>query len=198
MPTQDWSQIGAVRVRYLLGRIDHFASLEDAVCHIGWRVIDGLSARACGPTYEDWASAQTLWATHNQLCFVDEFGLVIPLAIVRRVAMECRLHLVDNYWGRWRPRHRRRQPWTYVFRDGPVPGIRCSRASRRGLAMRRMRTTQEIAEATWMLYDEDALDYGVHDRPCRRKLPTWWDDRPIGDWKARSWKNYRDHQWKPR
>lgn len=198
MPKNNCSDIGAVRVRYFAGRVREFPSLNDAVCAIGWREIDALNLRDFGPDLDEWYRARRLYNTANQMVFIDHLGLVIPVAIVRRVAMEQGLHILGNYWGRCRPRRRTSHAWTYEFRNGPVPGIHCHRASKRFLPMRRMRTTQEIAEAEWLDFDDDAIEYGVRDRACRRNLPTYWDDRDIGAWGQRNWKHYRGTQWKPR
>lgn len=33
-------------------------------------------------------------------------------------------------------------------------------------------------------------------RGKRRRLPNSWDDIPRNDWRCRSWKRHRSHQWK--
>lgn len=54
---------------------------------------------------------------------------------------------------------------------------------------RHPKTTQERR-----LYDEE---YGRSRRSTSRLIDAW-DDTPRSDWRERSWKKHRRHQWKPK
>lgn len=119
------------------------------------------------------------------LTIKDEYGDVIT----RKEFLE----LFEAYLQRHRlyPYHR-----SYVFRDGPVGGIHCMRG---GWGYhRRLRTTQEHRENSFIKHDVDAKEYGVKARGRRsgHNLPNSWDDYGRSDWSHRTWKRHRKHQWK--
>ncbi|AFU88231.1 hypothetical protein CcrColossus_gp361 [Caulobacter phage CcrColossus] len=114
---------------------------------------------------------------------LDQDGLYIPAWKIDEVA---RLNPRPSY-RRWNRR--------YVFRQGPVEGVRCTRASRRR-CYRRIATTGERRENGFLCYDEDAVDLGVKVRGKRSKLPSAWDDvqhaRRGNGWKRNRQKQYRE------
>ena len=81
------------------------------------------------------------------------------------------------------------------FRCGPVPN---TGKKAHGSWLRPIKTAQEIRENDGLLYDEDAIENDVkpRSRRGRHNLPTSWDDRCRGDYRVRSWKKHRKHQWK--
>jgi len=84
----------------------------------------------------------------------------------------------------------------YTFRDGPVYGVRCIRG---GWGYhRRLSTTQERRENSFIKHDVDAKKHGVkaRGRRCGHNLPNNWDDLGRSDYGHRSWKRHRKHQWK--
>lgn len=83
-------------------------------------------------------------------------------------------------WARW-------GPWNG---QGPVPGT----GRRRGRQpLRRPQTLSARREAAAYLSEEGEPAA----RPCRRKLPTSWDDMCRADYGVRSWKAYRKTQHRP-
>lgn len=59
---------------------------------------------------------------------------------------------------------------------------------------RRIRTTHERRWAH--AWDDEEFAPKVRSRRNARNLPNSWDDIPRFDWRHRSWKRYRKHQWK--
>jgi hypothetical protein len=170
-----------------------FASLEAAVRGVNWGLIEQCSGRPLGYTMPS-SYGREIYYGGDPVEFMDEMLLVIPIAIVRRVAMEGNCHLRTMYWGRWYRKTRYGFQPTYTFRDGPVPWTRCWRGGRSG---RGMNTHQEIRENDFLEeFDEEAAEYGIKPRRRRLNLPTWWDDRPQKRDIRKNWKKYRSHQWK--
>ena len=94
--------------------------------------------------------------------------------------------------------YRYRSGGRFTFRHGPVEGIRCWRASGRGYHRRVFSQAERRETAFHERYDEDCLEYEVRIRGKRRhkNIPTLWDDLSLSDYRKKSWKNYRSHQWK--
>jgi hypothetical protein len=127
-----------------------------------------------------------LTSTGDTKIFLTNEGVVIPPWKV----MEVYKNLPWKEQKSWRYGN-------YKFREGSVPGIRCWRGGRG--YYRRPGTFGERRETAFHeQYDEDCLEYEVKIRGRRRhkSLPTSWDDIGLSDWKKKSWKNYRSHQWK--
>ena len=79
------------------------------------------------------------------------------------------------------------------YRKQPVPftGKRVY-----GSYYRYPKTKQENVENHYFDIDSERKEYKIKIRKRRVKLPTSWDDKARSDWRDRSWKRYRKHQWK--
>lgn len=117
-------------------------------------------------------------------CFEHAFESEEVICAAAEAVRQCKKRLVA----------RRIKGRTAPFRQAPVP---CTGKRGGGRYFRRMRTTQEIKAALFLLADEDAAEHGVRARPSRngRNLVNVWDDVPIQR-DDRSWKNFRKTQWK--
>lgn len=70
-----------------------------------------------------------------------------------------------------------------------------------GVNAQQISTQNERSQADLLMYDEDAIYYGIHARPKRNRvnIPSRWDDKRVAAWDYRkSWKHYskREKQWK--
>lgn len=192
-----WDNLGAVTIKTWDGKQETYASLEEAVSRGLWfssydprhgdRIQYGfLKHYNPNPLYRDWD-----FGKGDTKVFLTAEGLTIPTWKV-----------MEAYNNEPHSKRRGSRGWRrggkFKFRQGPVEGIRCWKAGGyRG--HRWIGTHQEIRENDFVQhYDEDAEDYGIKVRGRRRRgnLPTPWDDLNVSDWRAKSWKNYRKHQWK--
>jgi len=199
MSTRDWSRLGPVSVRSYtterrsFGRsftyeyvpiIKHYISFAEAVIAVGYTHVMALQY--------DRPKNMYLLAPGDDYQFLDELGFVIPVWRVKQEA----LSLSEKEWSkapRWmRPRWSRRRD--FVFRRGPVEGIRCYRGG--GGWQRAIRTHAEIRENEALYFDADAKEVGIEPRGHRRNLRTSWDDPGRSDHDVRSWKKHRKTQWR--
>lgn len=93
-------------------------------------------------------------------------------------------------------RRKKDEEWykKYVLRR-PHPGSK--RRWHFGNWYRYPQTTQEIRYAAGVEADKEEFEPPYRARRNMRNLPHSWDDKPRST-DRRCWKNYRDHQWKPK
>jgi hypothetical protein len=117
-------------------------------------------------------------------------GVIIPPWKIWEVYNN--LPYVEPYRASWARRSK------FKFRDGPVPGIRCWKASGRGYHRHVFTQAERRETAFHEHYDEDCIEHQVKIRGKRRhmSIPNSWDDLSYSDYRKKSWKNYRSHQWK--
>lgn len=181
---RDWRHFALVEIRFADGRNPRvFASLEEAVGGVAYHLIRSCKRGHIGSTL----FGEVNPASGDPVEFRDECGLLIPLWRVQEAARQTK---ADEIVFRW-PRIGR-----FVFRDGPVEGIR-RRRWRKGGGYRRMRTTQETRENDFLNhYDEEAAEYGVKARHRRMDLPNAWDDFYPHSVRNHNWKRFRHTQWR--
>jgi len=185
MKKKDWSEIRSVSVHYG-SVVTHYDNIEDAVryAYSGTYYADGIKVvEQLNQLYSFDPVPTGRYYPPRRVAFVDEFGMLIPNWKIEEVRQQLP---VKSY--------RRRK--YFKFRQGPVEGIHCYKASRR--YCQRISTKAEITENDFAdNYDDDMNDYGIKVRGARKRsnLPTAWDDKPK-PWGDKSWKKYRSHQWK--
>lgn len=190
----NWSNLGEVTVKDYQKNTTTYPDLMSAVANIRsvagyWAPVQikyGYLRSVLFPNSPGLRSFMTQGDTHILL---TAEGVVIPVWKVEEAFNQLPVRTKPRYWRGGR----------YKFRQGSVEGIKCWKAGRyRGY--RHIQTHQEIRENDYLNYDEDALEYDIKARGRRRRhnLPTPWDDIRVSDYYAKSWKNYRKHQWKPK
>ncbi len=187
-----WDNLGEITVKTFDFNVKVYPSIEEAVrcLYYGYHayhndVIKYGYLRHCFKN-PDYRLVGPPYATGDTKIFLTCEGVIIPPWKV--------LEVYNNLpW-------KEQKSWrygSYKFREGSVPGIRCWRGGRG--YYRRPGTFGERRETAFHeQYDEDCIEYEVKIRGRRRhkSLPTSWDDIGLSDWKKKSWKNYRSHQWK--
>lgn len=188
--------------RDLLGAYDPFGCGDRFRCfefnHGSDRV--WLSATNLKPTEHVLSDGRTfLRNTHfrGEVRFFDVCDVRISSTDVERNLIRCRNEasadqaaFENAYTRRWR--------WNpAIFRRGPVPltGYRGGR----GGAFRGPAIFREQKDSGFMRFDEDCLEHGLRPRAWRSSyLPDdlWWDNWRSDQWRDRSWKRHRRHQWK--
>lgn len=128
------------------------------------------------------ANTQTYYHRPRVRLYRDAWGLTIPDWKVAEVA---RLNPAPD-WVRKRD---------YVFRQGPVPGVRSHR--RWHGCTRYVATYPERRDNDFLTYDEDAFEHRIQARAARRPraLPTSWDDIAFAR-RGRGWKHHRAKQYR--
>src|ERR1043166_3327006 len=137
MPERNWSQIGSVTVRDYNGNIEWFYSLKSALIWVGERNVAALKYGWMRRWEGLWNGQVTYNVDGDHYEFRDECGLLIPLWRIKQEAEWITQREWHPRYYRWWSRKR------FVFRQGPVEGIRCWRGGRVGW-MRWPKTTQEI------------------------------------------------------
>jgi hypothetical protein len=180
--TKDWRKFRAVTVRWY-GKPDRvYSTLADAVAAVGWYTINECTRGFVGYSYCSLLGRPWFWG--DPVEFLDEMNLRIPLWRVREEAMRLGLHKPRKRWSRY---------GRFVFRSGPVEGIRCYRG---GCGYRNMRTHQEICANDFLdECDEEAAEHHIRARARRKSLPNYWDDIAPTRYPHKNWKRYRRHQW---
>lgn len=168
MYEQDWSRVeGSVRAIFFFEH-RRYDSLAEAV-------------KAYYPRYP--------YAPALPRYFVDAQNIVIPGWKIEETVQGLQLGAPSEWQRRyWRDRR-------YVYRQGPVPLLRGGLRRYRS-CYRDMRTQAEIRDNDFLLYDEDAIEYGIKVRGARSRaaLPTAWDDRTFR--RERGWKRHRRRQYR--
>lgn len=156
-------------------RYGPYSSLEALVRAIRVSIVWALS--------DDFADPAP--AALRRFMVVDHFGAVVPVAKViavrRRVLARKRSR---RYFGAV-------EGQDYMFRHGPVPGIRNGKGSGRGW-LRHPKTTAERRAAAGQ--EADRNPSLVRSRRNHRVLINSWDDIPRSA--ERSWKRHRKTQWR--
>jgi len=200
--TKNWRRIGSVKIvsqhatdSYWPKADGLYDSLAKAVERYAWRHgEDSIYRLKYGwLTYHKWESyepphyRELFCVKGDDAVFIDECGLIIPPWRVIQEYNNLPKSKKRSYRRHWRGGR-------YVFRRGPVEGIRKWRG---GTWLRGPRTLQENREANFFFeHDEEARDYKIKGRAHRSKLPTLWDDRCRSNYGVKNWKQYRKHQWK--
>lgn len=171
---------GVVTVRARDGKVWIYESLDHAVRDFYENEIENLTDHLNFP----WEDFNLYRGTPFK--FFDCLGLRIPVWAIKEAYYN--LPPLERKTFRWMRRRKKR----YRFRDGPVPGIRCSRGGGYGY-FRGIRTTAESREIVTDRAGDD-LEYQI---PWRRKsLPNAWDDISRVSIRDRSWKRHRKTQYK--
>lgn len=170
------------KVKRFTGEIKHFATLDDAVRHIGYAVLsfkgsfENMRANWAGRPY----------CLNDSHIVFDDLDLVVPVAVLKHTYENLP---TDRSYSRWlykrhsRPEH---------FRCMPVPYT--SSSGNYSCYMRYPRTTQERREAAHLEADEELREYGVRPRRKGRSIPTAWDD--ILRQTEKNWKRQRRTRWR--
>ncbi len=181
-----WDNLRDVTVKDYNGNVTRHYDIVDAVRAVGSYSISRLRG-----SWLRQPAATYIWLAYqgDSHAFYTAEDIRIPVWKVKEVAQQ----VEDNpYVPSWRRRR------NFKFRDGPVEGIHCHRASRyRGY--RKFSTHQERKETAFHeKYDEDCIEYHVKIRGRRKhkSIPTRWDDIRNHSYYKKTWKDYRDHQWK--
>lgn len=190
-----WDNLGEITVKTWDFQVKTYPSLEEAVRSLYFNKYWAYDNDTLKYGYLRYCSKNAdyrhlgIISSGDTKIFLTCEGVIIPPWKVMEVYNN--LPYVEPYRASWA-----RRPM-FKFRDGPVHGIRCWRGG--GSYHRRPGTHSERRDTAFHeAYDEDCLEYEVKIRGRRRhkSLPTSWDDLSKSDWKAKSWKNYRSHQWK--
>lgn len=191
-----WDNLGAITVKTFDFNVKVYPSIEEAVrcLYYGYHayhndVIKYGYLRHCFKN-PDYRLVGAPYATGDTKIFLTCEGVVIPPWKVMEVYNN--LPYVKPYRASWARRSK------FKFRDGPVPGIRCWKASGRGYHRHVFTQAERRETAFHEHYDEDCAEYGVKIRGKRHhmSIPNSWDDLSYSDYRKKSWKNYRSHQWK--
>ncbi len=180
-----------VRVVYLNAWMNerfggHYDNLSAAVQSLGHERVYGGCRNSL---YAGWEGFGSYHMQTQDYVFVvyDESGRLIDYHTVRQIA--------DNHAKR-RPK---RYLWqrNFVFRQGPVEGIRKGRWHR-GSVYRHPKTYQEERENEFLAYDDDCIEHNITARKSRmtNALPKYWDDKCKANIRYDNWKKYRKTQWK--
>ena len=189
----NWSNLGEVTVKDYQKNTTTYPDLMSAVANIRsvagyWAPIQikyGYLRTELFPNSPNLSGYMTQGDTHILL---TSEGVVIPVWKVEEAFNNLPPKKIRYY----------RSRGNFKFRQGPVEGIHCWKAGRyRGY--RRIHTHPELRENDFLdNYDEEAIEYNIKVRGRRKRhnLPTSWDDIRCHSYYKKSWKEYRDHQWK--
>jgi hypothetical protein len=183
---KNWKNIGPVTVYCVDNIVGEYDDIRDFIRGNRWIASNKMTDVV---RYSDFSDAiltrraasldKSYFYTGDRFHLRDESGFVVPLWV-----LDAKIAEVG-------PKTRRQN---YVFRDGPVPGVRYHRWHR-GSYYRNPATRQEIKENNFLKYDDDAIEYGVKARRSNyNDLPTSWDDIPKN--RENNWKRFRKTQYK--
>lgn len=206
---------GVYVLKYPSGtRFRNFGAMLDAfVFHFGWRGPYGefafdlehdrvwLTARNTRQTVREYPDGRK-FVFHErfrgEIRFFDVCGLRISAKDVEANLLRCRGEWEESRAHGERDTLSRRWCWNQeTFRRGPVP-LTGSHGGWGG-AFKGPSIFREQKETDFMRFDEDCREYGVRPRAWRvSHLPDglWWDNWSREQWRDRSWKRHRRHQWK--
>lgn len=191
---KNWNNIGCVTVKHWDGKTESFDCIEHAVFAYRRRIsslkYDHLK------TYSEILERNFCLTAGDDFVFLDELGLIIPVWKIKEVYKN-----LPNDWfiihTRWLFRDPRHRNGGDFYRNSPVPCIRKG-WSRRYSTYRYPKTLNETKQNCGFVneYKELVNELKIKIRKRCTKLPTSWDDDMRSDWRDKSWKRFRKHQWK--
>lgn len=129
---------------------------------------------------------QPYWGYHGQPGQVDLDVRVYEAAGRRRVDLEDPFHRIYSYpWDAHTPWNEDLRP-----RGQPIPGT----GKRGPYCYYRYPRTQRDRRLGYPVYEEG--EPPIRGNRIPRMLPTCWEDLPRRSWRDRSWKRFRDTQWR--
>lgn len=167
------------KVKRFNGDIKYFATLDDAVTHIGSAVL-----RFKGSFHRmeaNWLGRE--YCLNDSHIVFDELDFVVPVAVLKYTYENLPPYRWNHYKRHYRPEH---------FRLHPVPHT--SSAGNWCSWYRSPRTMQERRENAYLEVDEELIDYGIRPRRRGRELPSDWDD--IYRHRPQNWKRQRRTRWR--